>query len=185
MSKSIRITYYGMDGEGPTVKAAKEDAGRKLARLVAETEEAPVIIAADGVAAIVAYSKWGWGHRLITAQESGLQTGQQFVSGNYETRHEAELAALRHVLDIAWRFPRDDTAWLDETLVGKVGTYLTRDENKSLRADLLERWAWQRRYRAAREAGNSDEDARYIASGLHHLVKTADGTVTVCSVTSA
>jgi hypothetical protein len=42
MSKSIRITYYGMDGEGPTVKAAKEDAGRKLARLVVETEEAPV-----------------------------------------------------------------------------------------------------------------------------------------------
>jgi hypothetical protein len=92
---------------------------------------------------------------------------------------------LRHVLDIAWRFERDDTAWLDETLAGKVGTYLTRDETKGLRADLLERWAWRRRYRAARDAGNSDEDARYIASGLHHLVKTADGTVTVCSVASA
>lgn len=28
---TIRLTHYGIDGEGPTVKAAKEDAGRKIA----------------------------------------------------------------------------------------------------------------------------------------------------------
>jgi hypothetical protein len=173
MSKTIRITYYGIDGQGATVKAAKEDAGHKLARLVAQTEEAPVIIAADGVAAIVAFSKWGWGHRLIAAQASGFQTGQQFVSGSYETRHESELAALRHVLDIAWCFERDDAAWLDEILAGQVGTHLTRDENSRLRAEMLDRWAWQRRYRIAREAGRTDEDARYIASGLAHLATAA------------
>ena len=30
MTKTVRITYYGMEGEGSTLKEAKQDAGRKL-----------------------------------------------------------------------------------------------------------------------------------------------------------
>jgi hypothetical protein len=173
MSKTIRITYYGMDGEGPTVKAAKEDAGHKLAHLVAQTEEAPVIVAVEGVAALVAYTQQGWGHRLITGQStdntSGFFTGPQYVSGSYETKQEARLAALRHVLDIAWRFECDDAAWLDQMTASRTGCPLSHADARTLRTEMLERWAWQRRYRKAREAGRTDEDARNIASSLHHL----------------
>lgn len=30
MAQTIKITYYGMDGEGRTVKEAKADAGTKI-----------------------------------------------------------------------------------------------------------------------------------------------------------
>ena len=40
MSETIRIVYYGMEGEGSTVKEAKGDASRKPEQLVAQVDEA-------------------------------------------------------------------------------------------------------------------------------------------------
>jgi hypothetical protein len=33
MSKSIRLTYYGVEADGPTVTAAKQAAGKRLEHL--------------------------------------------------------------------------------------------------------------------------------------------------------
>jgi hypothetical protein len=44
VSKTIKLTYYGVEGEGPTVTAAKQDAGRTLEHLVKQTEDSPTII---------------------------------------------------------------------------------------------------------------------------------------------
>lgn len=176
MSKVIRLTYYGMDGEGPTVKEAKADAGRKLEHLVKQTEEAPVIVQVAGVAALVAFTKYGWGHRLIlTTGDSRLTTGSAWVSGGRDTKHQAELSALKHCLDIAWNFPDDDETWFNDATNGiaKCGVSLTGSEARTMRGEFLAERLWQRQYRVARAQGYDDEDARYIASGLTHMTKEA------------
>jgi hypothetical protein len=42
---------------------------------------------------------------------------------------------------------------------------MTHTERREMRHKILEGWAWQRRYRTARDAGHSDEEARDIAFG--------------------
>jgi hypothetical protein len=177
MSKTIRITYYGVDGEGPTVTAAKQDAGRRLEHLVKQTEEPPVIIMVEGEAAILGFTKYGWGHRcFMTARPAhAVLVGTQWLSGGFATKHEAELYALKHVLDNAWNFPPDDEAWFNDATngVAKCGVSLTTSEARRIRGEFLAQCKWQRGYRRYRDEGYNDEDARYMCSGLNHLVKRA------------
>lgn len=180
MSKTIKLTYYGIEAEGATVKEAKLAAGREIEHIITQTEEPPVYIEVCGVSALVAFGRWGWGYTLLSyaaGQPIKIKTGPHFASGNCRTKREAELRALQHVIDVAWSFPPDDGAWLDLVLAGKPGVYLSAAEARTLRGEMLDRWGWQRRCRAAREQGYDDEDARFIASGLTHLVKRHPETV--------
>lgn len=171
MSKTIKLTYYGIEAEGATVKEAKLAAGREIEHIIAQIEESPVYIEVCGVSALVAFGRWGWGHRLLRWNNEPIPTGSVPLGSGYRTKREAEVRALAHVIDTAWNFPPDDSTWLDSVLAGKPGVYLSAAEARTLRGELLYRWDWQRRVRAAREQGYDDEDARHIASGLTHLVK--------------
>jgi hypothetical protein len=173
MSKKIRIEYFGVEGEGPTVTAAKQDAGRRLEHLVKQTEESPTIIKVGGVAALVAFQRHGWGWRLIQTTGQALNTGRIHVSSGYDKR-EAELGALKHVLDVAWNFPNDvtDEEWITESLKG-CGVYLSLGDERQIKADALRGFGWQRRYRVARAQGYDDADAFHIAGNLPHMTKAA------------
>ncbi len=58
---TIRITYCGMDGEGSTVREAKQDAA-----VMRQIAEPPVTVVIGNQAALVAMTHQGeWGNRLI------------------------------------------------------------------------------------------------------------------------
>lgn len=173
MSKTIRLTYYGVEGEGPTVTAAKHAAGRKLEHLVSQTDEAPTYIEIAGVSALVFFQKSGWGHCLLEYRETRPKIGRvhQSSGGGERDRHEAEIGALRHVLDIAWNWPEDDDAWFTATMGAGTGVYPSPRELQTIRGEFLAQCKWQRDYRRYRGQGYDDEDARYLISGLTHLVK--------------
>lgn len=170
--KTIRLTYCGVDGEGPTVAAAKQDAARKIEDMVTQlTSFAPTIIAIEGWAALVAYCgpNAGWGHRLITGDQPGtVRSGPQYL-GSSGKRDVALMTAAKHVADCAWRHDiADDAAWLEANRPEGISAAMWRDAS----SDLLYRYGWQRRYKAARDDGYDDNDARHITSGLHHMVKS-------------
>lgn len=167
MAIKIRLTYYGMDGEGATVKEAKADAGRRIERALAEMSKAPVIVSVDGRVALVAYDPGsGWGHRLIAYPGEEYRLGPQYVSGAFQTQHEAILHAAQHVVDLCWEpAAEDDEARYDEITSKPFGAPMNHTERREMRRKILDGWSWQRRYRTARDAGHNDEDARSIAFG--------------------
>jgi hypothetical protein len=177
VSKIIKLTYYGIEGEGPTVTAAKQDAGRQLEHIVKQTEDSPTIIRIGAVVALVAFQRWGWGHTIIEGIAEP-QTGHVYPSGGYATRGEAELGALKHVLDCAWKWPEDDAAWFDAVIAGKPGVYFSPREVSRIRGEFLAQCKWQRDYKAARAQGYDDQDARYLIGGLTHLIKHHPTTAT-------
>jgi hypothetical protein len=148
MSKTIKLTYYGIEGEGPTVAAAKQAAGRQLEHLVKQTEESPTIVRVGAVTALVALSRWGWGHRIIAGIGEQPETGHVHVSGGRATKAEAELDALKHVLDCAWNWPDDDGVWFDSVIAGRPGAYLSASELRRMRGEFLTQCKWQRARRA-------------------------------------
>jgi hypothetical protein len=178
MSKTIRLTYYGIEAEGPTVTAAKQAAGSKLEHLVAQTNESPTIVRVGAVVALVCFTRWGWGHRIFEGITEQPERGHLHPSGGFATRGEAEVYALRHVLDCAWQWPEDDAAWFDAVIadergstMAQTGVHLTPRELETMRGEFLTERKWQRDYKAAREQGYDDEDARYLIGGLTHLIK--------------
>jgi hypothetical protein len=170
---TIRVTHYGMDGEGRTVKEAKADAGRKVEVALREARHGVCLVASNGYAAIVAYdvSQAEWGYRLINSAGPGqFSAGPQWVTC-YGERDAARRAALRHMVEIAWSHAVDDQQFVDDALAGRDhGCPMTHSDRLTMRNDLLDRFAWQRRYRKAADAGWSDDAAHKIAGNCGHLV---------------
>jgi hypothetical protein len=163
MSKTIRIAYYGMDGEGPTVREAKADAGNKLERLVKDVESGPQIYSFGDRLAIIVRARYSWGYRLVENNKpmGGGCTG-------FENFAAAQRSALGHMADLAWSHDvSDDRAFAAEAM--KCLEAAHRERGRAI-DDLVYRWQWQRRWKAARDQGFDDNEARNIAGGLTHLV---------------
>jgi hypothetical protein len=163
MSKTIRITYYGMDGEGPTVREAKANAGNKLERLVRDIESGPQIYSFGDRLAIIARTRYSWGYRLV-------ENNKPMGGGTYgfENFADAQRSALSHMADLAWSYDvSDDRAFAAEAIKCLEAT--DRDCDRVIDG-LVYRWQWQRRWKAARDQGFDDNEARNIAGGLTHLV---------------
>ena len=77
MSKVITVTYCGMRGEGPTVKAAKLDATRKIEEMINEDWTPHMIVSGSWIVIVTkAPSDYGahWGHRILKLDEQGSRT---------------------------------------------------------------------------------------------------------------
>jgi len=145
MSKSISITYYGAAGHGPTVTAAKQDAGRKIAEALSGSYTPVIIRHGEYTALVWRVPMYGWCYKLLTGEEQGPVVG--FSSGGPD---EDLPATLRQV---------------ERHLAQLTGT--TNGLNRLTDADLREAAvyaSWQLAYRQAREAGQDDEAARQTAS---------------------
>jgi hypothetical protein len=163
MSKTIRITYYGMDGEGSTVREAKADAGNKLERLVRDVTSGPQLYCFGGRMAIVARTKESWSYRLV---ENGKPMGGDAYG--FENFADAQRSALGHMADLAWSHDvSHDRAFAAEAM--KCLEAANRERERAI-DDLVYRWQWQRRWKAVRDQGFDDNEARNIAGGLTHLV---------------
>lgn len=61
----ISLEYFGMEGEGATVKEAKLDAGSKIEALVRESGTPTLVGPCNGHCAIMWRDKYGWAYSLL------------------------------------------------------------------------------------------------------------------------
>ena len=146
--KQISLTYCGMYGEGPTVKEAKQDAARKIEKVLSG-EWSPKIISHCGLYSIVYRSPMGW---FYSSPRSFNET-TECTMGSFETVEEAERSARRHMGQNLWS-PADGLR-VPGCVVHPVDI------------QFLTSWCkWQLAYKSATEAGASNEEARNMASGF-------------------
>lgn len=148
MSKTIRVKYYGMDGEGTTVTEAKKDAGRKITEAL-DGDYIPEILEWRGYAILVYREPEGWCSRTIADPEDGIKAG--CVYGNpSSTREETIQSARRHLAQMGWK-PEDGF---------DLPTFVTN------RNDIADHYNWckaQLRWRKARDAGLDANDCHAYA----------------------
>ena len=164
----ISITYYGMDGEGPTIKEAKADAGRKIEKLVAAASEAPIIISIRGFASLVAYSGHSsggsWASRLIMS-DGKIHTGPAYLGSDSEDKHRVMVQALTHVATSAWTFDDDDQEFAEMAADRANGCPLNHSDRREVIAAILNNARFQRKYRECRDNGMDDRHAHASACG--------------------
>ena len=104
---TIHVEYYGFQGEGPTVKAAKEDAGKKIAALHRDNWT-PVIREWRGHAALVFRTLRGWEYRFIARPDQlpPLHIPMGSCPGDTD-RAETIFTAERHIAANGWE-PTDE-----------------------------------------------------------------------------
>lgn len=148
---TIRITYFGVEGEGPTVKAAKQDAGDKLERFVKGSM--PRIYCHKGYTLITYAQPWG-GSYTITHPDSA---GQAIGSSSASDRRDAEFSGLRHLFTMARKegeYEIPDWAMANRDFAAMA---------KSLRDEWARNDKFQAAYREARSLGQSDCEAHLHA----------------------
>ena len=146
MTKKITIEYMGMEGQGETVTKAKQDAGRKIERML-EGYYTPEIIGTIGesyCALLAREPKHGWGYHILKAGDSG----PMFLQCNDPDRESARRSVRRHLADL-----NNDIEFIAET-------------DQEGRADWHHKQEFRRRYAEARAQGKSDPEAHAIACGL-------------------
>jgi len=144
MGTMVRITYFGMEGEGPTVTAAKQHAGAKIERALSG-DYTPLALVWRGHVAIVAREpRSGWGYRLVHVD--GARRQSLYLNGDGDGNPvDAERAARRHLAQNAW-----DGSETDEASI--IEHEQDRREFRSWAAHSVA-------YKRARDAGATDEQA--------------------------
>lgn len=162
MATRISLTYFGMSGEGATVREAKADAGRKLEALVKHVEHTPSIVAVGDCASLVwHFGSYGWCNALVSAHGKPQPHLSAAIPGE-ATEEEAMVRAAMHTADLAWSHDvEDDEAFSAAALTRYIGK---RDLPGKIR-ELVDRFAWQRRYKSFKDRGFSNNDAHALASG--------------------
>ena len=133
MSKTVRITYYGMDGEGRTTKEAKADASAKLEAFVKESSS-PKFLSDGGQTLCIWRDRFGWNYAFV---RNGKLEGTHFRPG--ETFEQVRDDAAMHLAQIV--FDPDTLLTIDD-----VPAYVTRESD---RRELVGYSAWQRAARYA------------------------------------
>lgn len=172
MSTKISLDYFGMPGEGATVKEAKADAGRKIERLVDESGNGLRVVAFRSSHAVVWRSKHGWSYALLShGDDKRPKSGSEYGCSSFDTVDEATISAARHIADLVWSHGvNDDRQFFSDALGEMLPARLVRPADVR---DLTDRAAWQRRYRAAKNKGHTDNECHHIASGMGHMVGVA------------
>lgn len=132
MAQTIRLTYYGMDGEGATLKEAKADAARKVEAAL-EGDYAPYLLRLGKTAFLVfrtPLSGWGYAPSIQGRGEGPLHHN----ASGYASRAEAIRDARHHMAqNLIHILP-------DEELIA----FVHADQRRQL-ADYIQ---WQHRARA-------------------------------------
>lgn len=171
MTKSIDLTYCGMPGTGPTVTAAKQDATRKIESLIADVQRGPRVVYIGESVGLVSRDLHGWRYQIIGGPYA---TSSVTILPAGEPASEAVISVAKHVAQLVWNF--DVAEGLDrEFFEGLLADVEDLEIDSSVAAaavtrrhmieDLVSWAAWQRRYKAARDAGHADNEAHAIACG--------------------
>lgn len=135
MSAKVRITYYGMYGEGATMKEAKLDAGRKIEQAM-EGSYDPFAVTWRGIVAVLARSpKSGYGYRFIYLKASDKpevsNSWNVLATDDFE---DARFQMLRHLADIT-RKPGETDSPLFEYLRTRTAVEYRREFEQMAKRD--------------------------------------------------
>lgn len=159
-------TVLGMTGQGETVAAAKADATSEILRILDADKREPEITEFRGHAALVFATGGWWVYKLICEPGLPLRSGPVNATTYAQwSRLEALSAARSHMAQNAWSHDEpDDAAFVAEAF--PLAATAPGSHGARSAAELLSNCKWQRRYRAAIEAGALPNRAHEIASGL-------------------
>jgi hypothetical protein len=151
MSTQITLEYFGFQGQGATVKAAKQDAGQKIAALH-EGIWQPTLREWRGEAVLVYRTLNGWVYSFLQHASGPLQfSGTCMGNGEFwETLRSAE----RHLADTGWKTNEpitDFPEWF---------------HNEQDRKEIMDGRKWQLRIQELVAKGYSMDRARNIAFGM-------------------
>lgn len=147
MAQTIRLEYFGMGGEGPTVREAKRDAGEKVESLVRELQS-PFFYSHAGYTLCVYRMVQGWGYHIATPDHEGEQWGGCNIG--YGDKEEARRHGLVHLAQyMIGHTPRNGL----EVLGGNAA-----DQEEHTRYIL-----WQKCARAWARAGKRDDELHALA----------------------
>lgn len=157
----ITLEYYGMPGEGRTVKEAKQDAGARIEKAL-DGDYSPILVQWNGLVCVAyRHPMHGWGYRFIH-EETPVQYVSHCSSG-FDGREECTHRMLVHIADVTHR--RGDVE-ADALIDCSALPTRRREEAKSeIRKRFAESNAYWQRYDAAIAAGHSEEAARQYAHG--------------------
>jgi hypothetical protein len=142
MAKKVRVTYYGMEGEGRTLTEAKADAGRKAERAISGTYT-PLLISARGQSALVyRIPASGWWYTILRPEREQKQS--LYGTNSSEDRDWTERRARMHLAQNIFEFD------------GPTGLEVVK--NRQDRKEHLSYLRFQYCYRAWREAGESNDN---------------------------
>lgn len=161
MTKTITLEYCGIPGSGPTMAKAKQDAARKLERLVLDCRHGPIMITMRGWSALVFRGPESWSIGLVFTK-GAAHNGPFCYTIGFNDLENAQYAAARNIAQLAWT----PSVTSDEDFAAEASRLVRRADNTRLYAELLDFIQWQRRYAAARAAGHPDSEAHEIASGI-------------------
>jgi len=147
MATTITLKYCGMEGTGPTVKAAKQDAASKIERLLAESWE-PTYIQGRTLIGMVWRDQFAWAYCILEAPI----TERPCQHYNYDTREDAYRACARHMAQ--------NEIDLDAADPYTAPDYVKNPIDRRSYADYV---AWQLAARTALRQGVSNQDAHQWA----------------------
>lgn len=160
MTTKIHLTYFGMDGEGATVKEAKADAGKKIERAMAGMWMPKLLRLNNSmgqeVTVLLYRTPWDW-HYTFIDERTGWLT---YSVAGFSDEEECERSATRHAAKNLIR-PQGD----DEHIAKQI-----KDQRD--RQDFLEYAAWQHGYRQAHSEGLSDNECRIRASQAEEKMRS-------------
>jgi len=142
----VKVTYYGMDGEGTNVTEAKRDAGNKIEAII-NADFTPCYLELGNIRVIVFRDVFGWHYSFLTKQENiynWASTGRD--------REATIISAKSHIAQNYYN-GSNKAECLD---------YL---DDRQERANLATWIKFQERYAEARAQGKTDVEAHAIACG--------------------
>ena len=158
---TVTIDYFGFSGSGPTVKEAKQDAGRKIQALHADTWT-PVIREWRGFAILVYRNLNGWEYTFISHPGEPLRIPAGCSCG-FHDRADAVKSAERHIADVGWSHTDP---------LGAFPVWFGTDQNREhahMRREIIDGRKWQLQMRHLMQNGITDQSARLMIGGLEPL----------------
>lgn len=146
---TVRIDYFGVEGEGRNVTEAKRNAGHKIEQAMRGSYVPRVLVAGDD-AVVIFRTPQHWEYGFI--RDGNLCS----IQGASEDRDDVERAARRHL-------GANATDWRTCLTVADVHPIVVEPAD---RREILVRCDWQRKYHAWRELGMEDNDARNAIGGF-------------------
>jgi len=143
-----------MEGSGRNVTEAKKNAGSKIEKALHDTYQPQLICEPGCDFRLIVFRSplYGWSYQCTN---EGRNTGH---TGGFQDRNDAIRHARVHVAQVAWKHSDNDTFPYVENAQDKI---------------FLQDWAhWQRRYKAFRDAGFTDQESYDSASNLSIEVPT-------------
>lgn len=149
MGTTHHLTYFGMEGSGPTVREAKADAGRKIEAALSG-RYVPFLIRHGAYLAIIwrepTCGALGYAYKVCDA-DTGTGSVEGYSSG--WTQEEVRGVCAKHLAQLS-----GSTTGLEQ--------FLSAADIR----DAAAYSAWQMRYASARREGQDDAGARQAAGSL-------------------